>query len=377
MAAGDSAREVARRTAMAAEALQRKADFAARKSVAFSLGAEGEETLFATLAPLAVNGWLALPDRQAPNGGNVDHIFIGPAGVVVIDAKNWSYPVNVKGDDILTGKFRRTKSLDGVNSQVEIVGAALTSLSFPVTVLGLMALVGDPDRERHFEMVSNVGIIGVDHIVDRLRAMESQLSTIQVEDVFRTLSMTFPPATSTGTQTEPAPLVPMKVHKLFDKNARFFYIQQWKKSGMFRLYLKASDGSDLGWKNVNTGQIEMSCSGDDAKLVRAVLESATPTGVRLAAKDLPKVALDFPGGKLLARFTPLWAQVLVGQEWRSKGVRRLYGTLIHPETGTFALGFADLDTGKLEPSVDGQIGKDFGTAVSYLQLLVDRRPKAI
>jgi hypothetical protein len=245
-----------------------------------------------------------------------------------------------------------------------------------VTVQGFMALVGAQDRGRGYDAVRNVGIIGLDHIVDKIRQLECQLTTAQAEEVFRTLSLAFPPAAATPTRAEPAPPATQKVNKLFEKNARLFYIHQWRKSGMIRLYLKASDGIDLGWKNVNTGLIEVTCKGDDAKLVRAVLESATPTGVTLAAENLPKIALNFPGGKLLARLASLWALVLVGQEWRSKGVHRLYGTLIYPDGGTYSLGFADLVSGKLEPSVDGRIGKDFGTAVSYLQLLVERQPKA-
>ncbi|MCU1362972.1 MAG: hypothetical protein JWM55_800 [Acidimicrobiaceae bacterium] len=375
MAAGESAREVARRIASAAEVLQKKADSANRKSIAFSLGAEGEEALSAALAPMAADGWLALPDRQAPHGGNFDQVLVGPAGVVIIDAKKWSYSISVKGDEIFTGRYPRRKALDGVIGQVETVSAVLNSLSFPVTIRGFIALVGDPDRGRSFEVVRGIGIIGLDHITSKLHEMEGQLTAARVEELFRTLSIAFPPAATAVLQVAPVTLVPQKGRKLFEKNARLFYIRAWKKSGKHRLYLKASDGRDLGWKNVNTGEIEVTCDGDDAKLVRAVLESATPTRVTLAPENLPKIALNFPGGKLLAKVAPLWALVLIGQEWRSKGVNRLYGTLIYPGEGTYSLGFADLDTGKLEPSVDGKIGKDFGSAVSYLQLLVERRPK--
>jgi hypothetical protein len=374
MGAGDSARELARRTAKAADALQRRADATARMSATFGKGADGEEELSATLVPLAARGWLALPDRQTPRGGNIDEVIVGPAGVIVIDAKKWSYSVNVKGDDIFAGRFKRSDALDGVIGQVEIVNAALDKLGFPARVQGLLALAGSTNQKRNYQSVREVGIVGLDHIVDEIVRMEVVLTTAQREEAFRVLSLAFPPMLTTGSREEAAQYVPVKVRKLFDKNARFFYIQHWKKSGQNRLYLKSSDGSDLAWKNVNTGDVEVTCYGDDAKLVQIVLESASPTGVTLAAENVPKIALNFPGGRLLSRITPLSAPVLVGQEWRSRGTHRLYGTLIYSGDATYSLGFADLVSGQLHPAVDGKLGKDYSPAVNYLRLLVERRP---
>lgn len=376
MGAGDSAREVAARAAEAEKVLRKKADSAARMSHAFSLGADGEVTVAETLAPLAARGWFVLSDRESPHGGNVDDVLIGPGGVIVIDAKNWSYAVRVKGDDIFTGNFSRRASLNGVLRQIEEVKASLANIAFATHVRGMLVLVGESDRGRNLDVIRGVGLVGLDRVADELDQMEVQLTPSQIEEVFRALSLEFPPMEKGAPQPDRSQRTPLKVRKLFDKNARFFYIHQWKKSGKFRLYLKASDGNDLGWKDVNTGLVTLSCGGDDAKLARAVLESATPTGVTLAAENLPKIALAFPGGKLLAKLGPVGAPVLVGQEWRSRGVYRLYGTLIYPGDAAYALGFVDLSTGKFFPSVEGKLGKDYAPAVNYLQLLDERRPKA-
>lgn len=374
MSAGDSAREVAQRTAKAAEVLRKKADSAARMSNAFSLGADGEVNLSQTLTPLAAKGWLALPDRQAPHGGNVDEVMVGPAGVTVIDAKNWSYVVRVKGDDIFTGRYSRSAALDRVLSHVQIVNAGLASLSFRPRVQAMLALVGELDRGRDYEVVRGVGLVGLDRIVSELEALENQLTTSQVEEVFQALRTILPPMSPADSQSDNVKRAPLKVRKLFDKNARFFYIHTWKKSGQHRLYLRSADGSDLGWKDLNASQVTLTCAGDDARLARAVLESATPTGVTLAGEDLPKIALAFPGGRILSKFGPLGAPVLVGQEWRSRGNHRLYGTLIYPGDAAYALGFVDLNTGKLVPAVNGKLGKDYSHAENYLQLLAERRP---
>lgn len=55
-------------------------------------GAEGERQVAAALEPLRQFGWIALHDVHWPGRpqANIDHVAIGPGGVVVIDAKNWT-----------------------------------------------------------------------------------------------------------------------------------------------------------------------------------------------------------------------------------------------------------------------------------------------
>lgn len=55
---------------------------------AWGIGAKGEELLAEAL--LAVPGLIALHDRRVRGTkGNIDHIVIAPAGVVVVDAKHY------------------------------------------------------------------------------------------------------------------------------------------------------------------------------------------------------------------------------------------------------------------------------------------------
>jgi hypothetical protein len=144
---------------------------------------------------------------------------------------------------------------------------------------------------------------------------------------------------------------------------------------LYYFYLKSPDGTDLGRKDVNTAEVMVSCDGDEGKLTRAVVKSATPTGVKVSAQDLPKVPIQLLGGKLLGKFSRAWVSVIVGRERRVKGSRRLYGTLIDPAAGTFILGYADVDSGQLFPSVDGKLSKDWGSAEVLLRLLVEGRPQ--
>lgn len=50
-------------------------------------GAEGEELTDRALRPLRWRGWRVVHDIEFPGEGNVDHLLIGPRGIVAIDSK--------------------------------------------------------------------------------------------------------------------------------------------------------------------------------------------------------------------------------------------------------------------------------------------------
>jgi hypothetical protein len=60
-------------------------------------GAEGERSTAAQLEKLTGLGYTTIHDR-ALKWGNVDHVLVGPAGVFVVDSKNWNGKVEVIGD---------------------------------------------------------------------------------------------------------------------------------------------------------------------------------------------------------------------------------------------------------------------------------------
>ncbi|HET8985415.1 MAG TPA: nuclease-related domain-containing protein [Trueperaceae bacterium] len=102
--AGESARELARRQREKAERLTRSAALWER-------GAEGEEAVAAALAQLPSEAWTVFHDVRWPGRryANVDHIVVGPPGVFVIDAKNWSGRVSIDGGVLRqNGRSRET-----------------------------------------------------------------------------------------------------------------------------------------------------------------------------------------------------------------------------------------------------------------------------
>jgi hypothetical protein len=97
-------------------------------------GSEGESRLAAFVAREVGDVVTALHDRLIPGTrGNIDHIFIAPTGVWVVDAKSYNGkierrehgPIWRRENEVFFGGRNRTKLAKGVEKQVEAVKAAL------------------------------------------------------------------------------------------------------------------------------------------------------------------------------------------------------------------------------------------------------------
>ena len=118
-------------------------------TTAWKVGAEGERRVAEVLAE--ATGVEVLHDRLVPGSkANIDHIAVGPAGVFVIDAKKYTGGIEIRDvggflryDPRLYVNGRdRTKLVDGVLKQVEVVTAALGDEFVDVPVSGVLCFVG-------------------------------------------------------------------------------------------------------------------------------------------------------------------------------------------------------------------------------------------
>lgn len=108
---------------------------------AWATGAVGEERLGARLDSLVTEAIAVLHDRRIPGtNANIDHIAITTAGTWVIDAKRYKGrpELKVEGglmrprvEKVLVGRRDRTKLVDGVLKQVDLVRDVVGDL--PVT----------------------------------------------------------------------------------------------------------------------------------------------------------------------------------------------------------------------------------------------------
>jgi len=116
---------------------------------AWKVGAEGERRVAEVLD--GVGGIEVLRDRLVPSSrANIDHMAIGPKGVFVIDAKKYTGQVEARD---VGGLFRtderlyvnnrdRTKLVDGVLRQVEVVRLVLGPDFADVQIQGVLCFVG-------------------------------------------------------------------------------------------------------------------------------------------------------------------------------------------------------------------------------------------
>ena len=134
MAAGESAYDVARRQREKAARLQRAAALWER-------GAEGEVAVARALEALP-DGWVVLHDLAWPGRAraNLDHVVVGPGGVFVVDAKNWSGRIEVR-DQVLMQNGRRREP--AVVSAAEAAIALQTIVQPPAGCMGVLCFVRD------------------------------------------------------------------------------------------------------------------------------------------------------------------------------------------------------------------------------------------
>lgn len=134
MAAGESAYDVARRQREKAARLERSAELWER-------GAQGEVEVARALESLP-DGWVVLHDLAWPGRprANLDHVVIGPGGVFVVDAKNWSGHLAVRDQVLLQNGRRREPT---VASAAEAAIAVQKVVPVPNVCMGVLCFVRD------------------------------------------------------------------------------------------------------------------------------------------------------------------------------------------------------------------------------------------
>jgi len=179
--AGRGAREQAARVAAQVQEAERKLAEAQRRQAAWEAGAEGERRTAAVLAELATEGWQVLHDVHWPGRrfANIDHIVVGPGGVLVIDSKNWSGRVDVRDGILRQNGYRRTEACDGA-AQAAAAVAALLQPQHRTLVAAIICLVDQPTPS---SQPSQVEVIGLGGLAANLRAREARLSVADAHSI--------------------------------------------------------------------------------------------------------------------------------------------------------------------------------------------------
>lgn len=367
-AAGDSAEQKAESARRAASKLERKAQTASHAADTFAKGADGERTVAAALAPLTALGWYVLHDRVMVTGGNIDHIVIGPAGVIVIDTKAWKVASVVDGH-LKCGSWKKDDVVDALARQVAAVRAA----AGPATrTIGVLAMVNQPGMEA--AKVGEAIVVGVDNLASAIQGLGDRFEVRDIEEKLRAITIGVPAAGAAPAEAfGMVDVDPGEFTGWSERSQELFYLQEWKKGGRHRIYLKDHRGDDLGFRDLIA---QTSHPATDNLFAIAILDGASTGPVRLSRGSIPKVPQDVRGGRLFRSNANRFKSVLIGQLSRTRAGLRMYGTYASPSTPILRLGFVDMSTGFMKPDSDGPLHDRLEPAAHYLAILRDNHPVA-
>lgn len=186
MAAGDGASEQSRMAAERIARLKRQLDQSERAAKTWDAGAEGERRTAGLLGELAARGWFLLHDVHWPGRplANLDHVLVGPGGVVVVDAKNWSGTVEVRDGVLRQNGYSRNPAVDGALGQAAAV-AALLDAPHRHLVRSIICLTGQPDFDDVTD--SGVAVLGINLVAARVAALPSVLDPQTVVGLYSRL----------------------------------------------------------------------------------------------------------------------------------------------------------------------------------------------
>lgn len=127
--AGFGAEEIARRAAEKEARLEAELAGLRQWKAKWEAGAEGERAVGAALDGLFATGWRVVHDVHWPGRpkANLDHVAVGPGGIVIVDAKNWSGSITVNQGVVRQNGYRRER----LPEEAASAAAALTVLLEP------------------------------------------------------------------------------------------------------------------------------------------------------------------------------------------------------------------------------------------------------
>jgi hypothetical protein len=201
--AGASARRVANRRA-------RRGQVSASR---WEKGADGEERVGQWLDALHERGCYVLHDRRLPGSmANIDHLVVSPAGVWVIDAKNYTGHPTFEGEDGRGGAaalridgYSKRDLIEGVHRQVEVVRQAVgNALDAPgADVRGLLCFVG-PTSELLIRplAVDDVGVAWPGVVLALLKRTPGPFTDEEMRGIAARLANGLPEATGRRSQSQ-------------------------------------------------------------------------------------------------------------------------------------------------------------------------------
>lgn len=166
--------------------------------------ASGEAATAKALTPLGFHGYTALHDRRLPPNVvpgvppvDIEHLLIGPAGVFLLDSKNWSSgpKPQIFGKDLWVGREKRGDTLERLNTDAQNLTAALgPRLPKGLTVGPVMVIHAKelPHTPRAF---GNVTVLLPKHVTPVFKAMRQVMTATEASALAASLDGLLAPKT--------------------------------------------------------------------------------------------------------------------------------------------------------------------------------------
>jgi hypothetical protein len=165
-----------------------------RDAEMWARGHAGEQTVGAQLDLLRTHGFEVFHDVHWPGRkrANIDHIAVGPPGILVVDAKNWSGRVSVRDGVLRQNGYGRDKEVAGAKQAGDDVGALL-QLPWALHVIPVIALAGAGAGGVHH--CQGVAVVDHDQLVAWATGLPPRLTPDDVRGIASHLRGAMPPAT--------------------------------------------------------------------------------------------------------------------------------------------------------------------------------------
>ena len=132
----------------------------------------------AALAELEPDGWLVLHDLQRPGRrfASIDHIAVGPGGIVVIDTKDWVGQVEVVDGALRQNDISRERECE----LAEASAAAVTAWLDPAHRTAVMSVIALVHQATPTRQPAATAVYGIADLAPSLRQLPHRLRTGEV-----------------------------------------------------------------------------------------------------------------------------------------------------------------------------------------------------
>ncbi len=145
---------------------------------AWAIGAAGEERLGVVLEALDSDGFVILHDLRVPGSReNIDHVLIGPPGVMIVETKTYDGSVRVRRGELYIRGRRKTEFFDQVERQIAAVSTALDWSD----VQGFICVLGGEFPWFGRPAARGIEVTPPKRMIETIRSMPFILETREIE----------------------------------------------------------------------------------------------------------------------------------------------------------------------------------------------------